>query len=404
MQMARKNIIVIASVIIIILGFSIAYYLRNSDSLPANLQLATAARRELKLVVSTNGIVEPIERTDIFAPVDGFAAVLKVREGSRIGRGELLVRLQSQQTMTSLAEAKAALLQARFQAHAIVAGPPKEELAAVDSSTAESELQLKQLQQELLQEKSLLQKEATTRWAVENLQKQVDLLELRIEALRQKKQNLLNRYSAEEKQWEGNRVIELTKQVDLLEQQLRMGSVLSPRSGVLFSLPIKPESYINKGQLLAEIYEPGQVRLCAYVDEPDLGRIELGQQTIIEWDGMPDKQWAGEVERRAEQVVALGNRSVGFVFCRIEGRPDELIPNINVKVQIVTSRKTSALVVPRSAVFNQNGQPTVMVVDGENAVLKTVVPGLITPQEIEILKGIDEGSRVVINPGEANKG
>jgi membrane fusion protein (multidrug efflux system) len=187
----------------------------------------------------------------------------------------------------------------------------------------------------------------------------------------------------------------------LLELQVQTGSVLAPRSGVLYSLSVKVGSYVNRGQLMAQIYNPGKVLLRAYVDEPDLGRIEKGQQVLIDWDGLPDRHWTGVVEQPAKQVVALGNRSVGYVMCPIDNGPKELIPNINVKVQIVTTRKADALVVPRAAVFNQNGQPAVMLWDGRHTTLKSVVLGLVTPEEIEILQGINGESSVVINPGEA---
>jgi hypothetical protein len=37
---------------------------------------------------------------------------------------------------------------------------------------------------------------------------------------------------------------------------------------------------------------------------------------------------------------------------------------------------------------------------GGHTVLKRVVLGMVTPQEVEILQGLEEGNRIVINPGE----
>ncbi|PYV17856.1 MAG: hypothetical protein DMG07_04990, partial [Acidobacteria bacterium] len=154
---------------------------------------------------------------------------------------------------------------------------------------------------------------------------------------------------------------ELAKEVELLNQQVRLGAIVAPRTGSLYSLSVSPGSYVTRGQLLAHVYAPGAVALRAYVDEPDLGRVQRGQQTLITWDGLPDRQWTGVVNVPAKQVVALGNRSVGHVLCSIDGAPRELIPNINVKVQIVTASRAAALVVPRAAVFNNSGRPTVLV-------------------------------------------
>jgi HlyD family secretion protein len=237
--------------------------------------------------------------------------------------------------------------------------------------------------------------------AVENLQKQRDLLQIRLDGLQQQKQNLLQRYSAEEKAWEQDKVSELTKQVNLLEQQKNMESVLAPQSGLIYSLSVKPGSYVTNGQLLAQIYQPGKIRLRAYVDEPDLGKIELNQPVVIEWDGLPDRQWSGMVDKKAEQVVALDNRSVGHVLCSIDGDPEDLIPNLNVDVEITTAVKQNALVVPRSAVFSDAGATAVLLMEQDRAIAKPVTLGLVTSQEIEILDGIHEGDSVILYPAEA---
>jgi HlyD family secretion protein len=344
-----------------------------------------------------------MDRSDIYAPIDGLVAKISKQDGSEIAQGRLLMQLDSEQIRSALAEANAALLQEKRQAQAVMTGPKKEEVAALDASIAECEMQLDQQNKDLALEKSLNAKGVSSRAAVESLQKQRDLLELRTKALKQKKQDLALRYTPEDKEWEQNRISELTKQVELLQRQLQMEWVISPLTGLIYSLPVKPGSYVTKGQLLAQIYQPGKVRLRAYVDEPDLGRIRKGQQVEIEWDGLPNRKWTGIVEKPAEQVAPLNNRSVGYVLCRLEGDPKELIPNLNVTVIIVTARREDALVVPRAAVFNYAGQPTVMLSEGTGTTLKPVVLGLVAPEEIEIVKGIEEGSSVVLNHGEGNR-
>jgi multidrug efflux pump subunit AcrA (membrane-fusion protein) len=126
--------------------------------------------------------------------------------------------------------------------------------------------------------------------------------------------------------------------------------------------------------------------------------VRKGQQVRIEWDGLPNRHWTGTVERQAEQVVAMNNRSIGEVLCSIDSGPEGLIPNLTVRVEITTNLKEDALVVPRSAVFNREGKPAVMVLEGMNAVPKQVEVGLVTPEEIEISDGIHSGDPVVLNP------
>ncbi|MEJ2111655.1 MAG: efflux RND transporter periplasmic adaptor subunit [Acidobacteriota bacterium] len=242
---------------------------------------------EIKVVTSTNGVIEPSDNTLIYASIDGFVQSIECREGSEIKRGQVLFRMNSPQTRIALAEARAALLETRRQSRVVLEGPNKEELDSLQATIDESSMQLRQLTEKLSAEESLMEKGAVSRESVENLREQRNLLEVRINALEEKKTNTLNRYSESDKQLMRDQVKELSTQVQLLEKQAQNASITSPIDGLLYSLEIKPGAFVSTGQLLAQIYQPGQVRLRAYVDEPDLARIQKGQPVTVEWDGMP---------------------------------------------------------------------------------------------------------------------
>lgn len=387
--------------IIVLLGIFTAVFSLSCGSESPQLRTVEAVRHEIRLVVSTNGIIEPVNRSEVYAPIDGMVAEIPMKEGSQIRQGQLLMRLNSERIRTALADARTARLEAMRQSRIVMKGPSNEEITVLDAAIDETTLELNQTNTDLAEEEALLEKGAVARVAVEDLRQKRDLLQLRLDGQKQKKQDLLNRYSSEEKEWEQEKVHELTEQVRQMEQQLKLESVLAPKSGLIYSLEANPGAYVTQGQLVAQINQPGKVRLRAYVDEPDLGRIAREQPVRIEWNGMPDRHWTGNVERPAEQVVALDNRSVGYVLCSIEGEPKELIPNLNVNVEITTNVKPDVLTVPRSAVYTRNGEKTVLVLEGENTVAKPVVPGLVTSDEIEILQGIREGETVVLNPLDA---
>jgi HlyD family secretion protein len=286
---------------------------------------------------------------------------------------------------------------------AVLSGPPKDEIAALDAAIDEASLQLKEIENDLKAEEALFARGAVTRIATDALRKQRDQLQLRIDSQKRQKQELLDRYSPEEKQWEKDKVREFADQVRSLEQQLLLETVTSHNSGRVYSLEVKPGAYVMRGQLLAKINQPGKIRLRAYVDEPDLGRVAKGQPVEVTWDGLPDRKWTGVVEQPAEQVVAMNNRTVGYVICSIEGSPEELIPNLNVKIEITTVRKPDTIVVPRNAVFSPDGIRSVRVFDGKTAVTKPVVSGIVTTEEIEILEGVGEGDEIILNPLDSMK-
>ena len=91
------------------------------------------------------------------------------------------------------------------------------------------------MREELRREEALLKDSATTRVAVENLRERVKALEVQLGGLKEKKEGLLNRYTAKEREWELKRIAEMEQQVKLIEQQLAAASIFAPHKGVVYS-------------------------------------------------------------------------------------------------------------------------------------------------------------------------
>jgi HlyD family secretion protein len=160
-------------------------------------------RQDIKVTVPTNGVIEPLNDTAVYAPVDGFVQGIQCSEGEKVVRGQALMRLDASQFRLSLAEARASLLEARRQARTVLTGPSKEETDFLEASIKETRLQLQQAEENLSTEEMLYQKGAVSRETVENLQERKKLLQVRLEALQLNKENLLKRYSEEEKNGNG---------------------------------------------------------------------------------------------------------------------------------------------------------------------------------------------------------
>src|SRR2546427_713344 len=154
--MTRKTITVFGLAVLGVPTLIVGYQFLHTGRAPPEPLLATATRREIKMVVDTNGTIEPVERGDILAPIDAFVAGLRVQEGSEVTQGQLLMQLESKQILTALAQARASLSQAKRDAQVVIAGPSKEELAAVEAAIAESEMQLQQACEDLRNEEAIL--------------------------------------------------------------------------------------------------------------------------------------------------------------------------------------------------------------------------------------------------------
>jgi HlyD family secretion protein len=120
--------------------------------------------------------------------------------------------------------------------------------------------------------------------------------------------------------------------------------------------------------LLARVGEVDPARVLIFVDEPELGRVKLGDRVTLLADAYPGQEWECQADRLPAGVVALETRRVGEVRCTVENRDGKLIPNLTVNVRILSATAENVLTLPREAVFRQDGQTFVWVANAGDVV------------------------------------
>ena len=127
--------------------------------------------------------------------------------------------------------------------------------------------------------------------------------------------------------------------------------------------------------MLLQMADLTHERVRAYFDEPDLGRLAVGQPIVIKWDAKPGVEWHGHVERLPVTVVTYLNRTVGEVLVQIDDSSAGLLPDTNVTVTVTTSTEPDILSIPREALQFENGNPYVFKVVNGSLVRTPVTTG-----------------------------
>ena len=186
-----------------------------------------------------------------------------------------------------------------------------------------------------------------------------------------------------------------------LEERLDSAHGSAPFDATLYSLPIRQGDFVKGGDLLGELANLHQVRIRAFIDEPELGQIAVNQTVDILWDAHPDRIWNGRTEILPKQVVTRGTRSVGELLCSVSNDKLDLLPNTTVDVRIHVSERPSALVVPRGAVSIEGDKRFVFRVEDNRLHRVAIKVGISNPTMIEVISGLNGGD-VVALPGDAS--
>jgi HlyD family secretion protein len=359
------------------------------------VRIATATREDLTASITSNGKVEPISPTVARAEFSTFVEELMAAEGQSIRRGQPILALGVADVRSQLDQARANLLVAQSDLRNARTGGPPADVAQLNGDLQKAQSQVANLERTHTALEQLVAKQAATQ--DELVQNEVALAQARtnLNTLQQKKEYMARQAGVDV---EGSelRVKQLQDQVQSLDEKVRSATVTAPVDGTLYSLPIHQGDYVQVGQTLAEMADLREVRVRAFVDEPDLGSLEINQVVQVSWDGKPASNWTGKVEQVPKQVVARGTRSVGEVLCSVDNSNLELLPNVNVEVHILVRERPKALVVPRAAVRYDNGKHYVFVYAGDKIHRRDITVGIASATKYEVVAGLSEGDRVAL--------
>ena len=185
-----------------------------------------------------------------------------------------------------------------------------------------------------------------------------------------------------------------------MQQKLNSTHITAPTDGTLYSLPVHVNDPVKEGDLLAAVADLKQIRVRAFVDEPELGELLPGQNITVTWDALPGRTWTGRMTQIPRQVVAHGTRTVGEVLCPVNNDDQRLIPNTNVNVRIALAERTSVLVVPRGAILFDGSHRYVFVVESgtPSSTLhkREVQLGISDSTHYEVTSGLKEGDVIAL--------
>ena len=391
--MATRRIRLVWLLLIAVAVFAGTISYRSRQRSILEVRTTRVARQEIHAGVVTNGKAEPIQYQDARAELEGEVAQVLVREGDRARRGQKLAELRQSQVASELETARARLTEVENDFRLLRQGGTALELQELRAQRDAVQRDRERAAQQVAENERLVEKGAIARIELEESRQRLAKAETDLSVLDER---LHRRYGPEEMARSEARVEAARAALDLAQSRLRSASVVSPLDGVVYSVAVRVGDHVRSGDLLARVGDLGRVRVKVYVDEPDLGRVTAGQPVLVRWEGLPGREWRGEVEQLPAEIKELGTRRVGEVTCALDNPQRELLPNMNLDVEIVTESKSEALAVPREAVLGADAARHVFAVRDGLLIRRAVETGIISATRAEIRNGLQDGEEVVL--------
>ncbi len=391
--------IVIVAVIIGALVFLRSMFLGGDTQAnqggPVYERVLTVERGDLEVLVSANGVVEPINRVEIKSKASGQIVEMPVEEGDVLGQGGLIARLDQRTARNELEQARA-------------------DLMVAEANLEQAQNNLKRSRE--LYERDLISAEEMDRVKVEEVRARSQLV--RAEAA-----------------------------LELAEERMEETIVRSPINGIMLTKEVESGQIISSGvttvgggTLIATVADMNRVHVIANVDEVDIGMVQPGQEAVIIADAYPDKIFIGEVVRVSPQGRTEQNITTFRVTILVPNEDGYLKAGMSTDVEVEIASKRNIVQIPNEALLDpsmmreegrgapvamrgdSSGQPSresssgerhemregapedidrsnmkiVMVKSGDEIIPRRVTTGISNFDYTEIVDGLEEGEEIVV--------
>ncbi|MDE1176294.1 MAG: efflux RND transporter periplasmic adaptor subunit [Edaphobacter sp.] len=358
------------------------------------IRAAAVTHQNLVSTVPTNGRVEPISYFQAHAPAPGVVAKLYVQVGDKVKKGDPLVRMEDADASSRVATAHSSLTTAEAAAHDQAQGGSQEERLSLNADLARAQQQKQQDEKNLVALQQLQQKGAASAGEVAAAQQRLDAANASLTSLKLRQ---TDRYSSTDKGRVQAQVKDARAAVAAAEAGYANANIRAPFAGTVYSIPVSQYDYVPAGEDLMDVADLNRIQVRAYFDEPEIGKLAVGQAVKIVWDAKPNQTWHGHISRAPSTIITYGTRNVGECIITVDDAQEDLLPNTNVTVTVTTSQRFNVLSVPREALHTEGNSDFVYRVVQGTLVRTPVQVGAQNLSRIEIISGLTEKDTVALN-------
>lgn len=363
----------------------------------SDITISDVTRGKFDDYVRLNGQVLPIQVVQISPEEGGIVREKVVEEGTRVRKGDVILRLSNSNLDLQILNAEAELAEKQNLLRNTQVAMQQDRLNnRTEQATLDTDCDRKRRayeQNARLYKERLISKEVY-------LQSREDYnLALRKQSLisQRLKQDSIYRH-VQMAQMEDN-LDNMRKNVLLVRDRKNKLEVRSAIDGELGLLDVELGQNIAAGQNIGQINDLSDFKVQAQIDEHYIDRVRPGLSASFSRDG---KTYRLRV-RKVYPEVRNGTFRTDFVF--VGERPAQMRSGQTYYVELALGKSQQATLIPRGTFFQTTGGNWIFVLDksGRKAYRRNISIARQNPQYYEVTDGLEPGERVITSGYEAFK-
>ncbi len=363
----------------------------------SDITISDVTRGKFDDYVRLNGQVLPIQVVQISPEEGGIVREKVVEEGTRVRKGDVILRLSNSNLDLQILNAEAELAEKQNLLRNTQVAMQQDRLNnRTEQATLDTDCDRKRRayeQNARLYKERLISKEVylQSREDYKLARRKQSLISQRL------KQDSLYRH-VQMAQMEDN-LDNMRKNVLLVRDRKNKLEVRSAIDGELGLLDVELGQNIAAGQNIGQINDLSDFKVQAQIDEHYIDRVRPGLSASFSRDG---KTYRLRV-RKVYPEVRNGTFRTDFVF--VGERPAQMRSGQTFYVELALGKSQQATLIPRGTFFQTTGGNWIFVLDksGRKAYRRNISIARQNPQYYEVTDGLEPGERVITSGYEAFK-
>jgi HlyD family secretion protein len=359
----------------VILTVSILLILFNRSN---RAEVFTVEEKPIKKVIYASGYVKPRNYVVIRSEVSGYVKEIRVKEGDRVRKGEILAVMDAGPVEESLREAQERLRLSKERLR-----EDSDYRRSLEKQVEITKRNMEQAQRYLFRRESLAQRGLIPREQYEEAKRSYENAKSEYEKALTTYRDSIKALESEERF--------LSASVERIKKELDKYYIKSPINGVVLNKYVEVGEYINhisQDNKLFSVGESDAKEIVLNVDEEYASSIKSGMKVYLSLDVYPNRVFEGKLV----QIEGEINKNKKTLEVKaVADLPPEVPANATVEANILVEDR-KALVIPKSAY--KNG-----FVYKYEKVRRVKVPVKVGEEfngYLEVLEGLKKGDKVVV--------
>ncbi len=244
--------------------------------------------------IEASGTLEATE-VRVSAMVPGQIQRIFIREGVDVQAGDTLMVLDQTTLALQWRQARGGVDLAEAQYKLLLNGARPEDLQLAEEALKSAESSFKSANDDYARMKELYTAQSVSRKQFDDAESRFTIAQAQLNSAKQQVQKMQRFARAEDLASAKARLEQAQASAGILRKQLDDATILAPVAGTVTHRPVEEGELVGVGTTVATIARLETLNLVIYVNEVNLGRVQVGGGADIVIDAHPDRTFPGKV-------------------------------------------------------------------------------------------------------------